>query len=84
MSVKTLKAVETRQNNAVKSQLLDLALYSALCTFIEADTGWELTEKSETKPMQQAGKTLKEIHFHKPFWIAQPPFIREKDENVSV
>lgn len=41
----------TRQDNAVKSQLLDLALYSALYTFTEADTGWELTEKSKTEPM---------------------------------
>lgn len=39
--------METRYDNAVKSQLLDLALHSALCTFTEADMGSELTEKSK-------------------------------------
>lgn len=84
--------METRYDNAVKSRLLDLALHSALCTFTEADMGSELTEKSKepgertvksNKPMQQAGKTLKKP-FHKPFWIVQPTFIRENDENISV
>lgn len=50
--------METRYDNAVKSQLLDLALHSALCTFTEADMGPELTEKSK-EPGERTVKSNK-------------------------
>lgn len=88
MSVKTLKVIAELCGDQIgqccemtASLIWLLILHFAL---LQTETGWELTEKSKTKPAQQAGKTLKETHFHKPFWIAQPTFVREKDENISV